>query len=128
MLTKFWWLRLSSNCIHSFQIRNRGWFECFANMHPMETLLGFLSTLKTKGFDNWCTVEPQSYGLHRYGKLGQPDTEIEYIFGKYHIKWEQVIKFSSVTQSFSFNISKLVIIAAHSSWKMYRTASNLEVS
>ena len=30
------------------------------------------------------TVEPQSYGLHSYGKLGQPDTEIEYIFGKYH--------------------------------------------
>ena len=30
------------------------------------------------------TVEPQSYGLHNYGKLGQPDTEIEYIFGKYH--------------------------------------------
>ena len=27
-----------------------------------------------------CTVEPQSYGLHSYGKLGQPDT----IFGKYH--------------------------------------------
>ena len=23
----------------------------------------------------------QSYGLHSYGKLGQPDTEIEYIFG-----------------------------------------------
>ena len=23
------------------------------------------------------TVEPQSYGLHCYGKLGQPDTEIE---------------------------------------------------
>ena len=23
------------------------------------------------------TVEPQSYGLHSYGKLGQPDTEIE---------------------------------------------------
>ena len=31
-----------------------------------------------------CTVEPQSYGLHSYGKLSQPDTEIEYIFGKYH--------------------------------------------
>ena len=30
------------------------------------------------------TVEPQSYRLHSYGKLGQPDTEIEYIFGKYH--------------------------------------------
>ena len=30
------------------------------------------------------TVEPQSYGLHSYGKLGQPDTEIECIFGKYH--------------------------------------------
>ena len=30
------------------------------------------------------TVEPQSYGLHSCGKLGQPDTEIEYIFGKYH--------------------------------------------
>ena len=29
------------------------------------------------------TVEPQSYGLHSYGKLSQPDTEIEYIFGKY---------------------------------------------
>ena len=28
------------------------------------------------------TVQPQSYGLHSYGKLGQP--EIEYIFGKYH--------------------------------------------
>ena len=23
------------------------------------------------------TVEPQSYGLHSYGKLGQPDTEIK---------------------------------------------------
>ena len=34
--------------------------------------------------DQVCTVEPQSYGLHSYGKLGQPDTEIEYIFGKYH--------------------------------------------
>ena len=46
------------------------------------------------------TVEPQSYGLHSYGKLGQPDTEIEYIFGKIikiSIKWERVIKFSSVT-------------------------------
>ena len=31
-----------------------------------------------------CTVEPQSYGLHSYGILGQPDTDIEYIFGKYH--------------------------------------------
>ena len=30
------------------------------------------------------TVEPQSYGLHSYGKLGQLDTEIEYIFDKYH--------------------------------------------
>ena len=30
------------------------------------------------------TVEPQSYALHSYGKLVQPDTEIEYIFGKYH--------------------------------------------
>ena len=30
------------------------------------------------------TVEPQSYGLHSYGILGQPDTDIEYIFGKYH--------------------------------------------
>ena len=29
------------------------------------------------------TVEPQSYGLHSYGKLCQPDAEIEYIFGKY---------------------------------------------
>ena len=27
------------------------------------------------------TVEPQSYGLHSYGKFGQPDAEIEYIFG-----------------------------------------------
>ena len=31
-----------------------------------------------------CTVEPQSYGLHSYRKLCQPDTEIEYTFGKYH--------------------------------------------
>ena len=30
------------------------------------------------------TVEPQSYGLHSYGILGQPDTDIGYIFGKYH--------------------------------------------
>ena len=30
------------------------------------------------------TVELQSYGVHSYGKLVQPDTEIEYIFGKYH--------------------------------------------
>ena len=29
-------------------------------------------------------VEPQSYGLHSYGKLGQPDAEIKLIFGKYH--------------------------------------------
>ena len=34
-----------------------------------------------------CTVEPQSYGLHSYGKLGQPDTKIKYIFGKYHQKF-----------------------------------------
>ena len=27
--------------------------------------------------DNTSTVEPQSNGLHSYGKLGQPDTEIE---------------------------------------------------
>ena len=33
------------------------------------------------------TVEPQSYGIHSYGKLGQPDTEIEYIFGKYHLNF-----------------------------------------
>ena len=31
-----------------------------------------------------CTVEPQSYGLHSYGILSQPDADIEYIFGKYH--------------------------------------------
>ena len=29
------------------------------------------------------TVEPQSYGLHSYEILSQPDTDIEYIFGKY---------------------------------------------
>ena len=34
----------------------------------------------------YSTVEPQSYRLHSYGKLGQLDTEIEYIFGKYHKK------------------------------------------
>ena len=42
------------------------------------------------------TVEPQSYGLHSYGKLGQPDTDIKYIFGKYLLyfyKW--VINFSN---------------------------------
>ena len=35
------------------------------------------------------STEPQSYGLHSYGLhsygiLGQPDTDIEYINGKYH--------------------------------------------
>ena len=67
------------------------------------------------------TVKPQSYGLHSYGKLGQPDAEIELIFGKYRqhfykisIKWERVIKFSSVTQSFSFNISQLMLHSDHS--------------
>ena len=33
------------------------------------------------------TVEPQSYGRHSYGILCQPDTNIEYIFGKYHKKF-----------------------------------------
>ena len=71
--------------------------------------------------DSISTVEPQSYGLHSYGKLGQPDAKIEYIFGKYHqnfykisIKWERVIKFSSVTQSFSFNISQRMLHSDHS--------------
>ena len=63
------------------------------------------------------TVEPHSYGLHSYGKLGQPDTKIEYILVsmiKIPIKWEWVIKFSSVTQSFSFNISQLMLHSDHS--------------
>ena len=30
------------------------------------------------------TVEPQSYGPHSYGILGQPDTDIKCIFAKYH--------------------------------------------
>ena len=33
---------------------------------------------------------------------------------KISIKWERVIKFSSVTQSFSFNISQLMLHSDHS--------------
>ena len=58
------------------------------------------------------TVEPQSYGI-----LSQLDTDIEYIFGniiKISIKSERVINFSSVTQSFSFNISQLMLHSDHS--------------
>ena len=44
-------------------------------------LLGFL-----RQTDITSTVEPQGYRLHSYGILGQPDTDIEYIIGKYHQK------------------------------------------
>ena len=42
---------------------------------------------------------------------------------KLPIDWERVVTFSSVTQSFSFNISQLMLHSDHSctSWKMYRT-------
>ena len=36
------------------------------------------------------TIEPQSYRLHSYGILSQPDTDIEYIFGKYHQKFYKI--------------------------------------
>ena len=43
-----------------------------------------LNITDTGGWTSRTAVEPQSYGLHSYGKLGQPDAKIEYIFGKYH--------------------------------------------
>ena len=51
-------------------------FLCQKNPHFM--------LYQSKGPKLQYTVEPQSYGLHSYRILGQPDTDIEYIFGKYH--------------------------------------------
>ena len=60
------------------------------------------------------TLEPQSYGLHSYGMISQPDTDIVVNIINISVKWERVINFSSVTQSFSFNISQLMFHSDHS--------------
>ena len=58
----------------SLELAQNGDAQSYTHPKPRQNQLYYAAT----------TVEPQSYGLHSYGILCQPDTDIEYIFGKYH--------------------------------------------